>query len=70
MSGYGEMEISMFGFGFSGSGTEVCWSISERTCASSGSGMVAVFGFCGLERDLLRVNDSEGSKSMSKSSKV
>ena len=31
--------------------------------------MVAVFGFCGLERDLLRVNDSEGSKS-SKSSKV
>ena len=32
--------------------------------------MVAVFGFCGLERDLLRVKDSEGSKSMSKSSKV
>ena len=43
--------------------------MSDRTCVSSGSGMVAVFGFCGLERDLLRVNDSEGSKS-SKSSKV
>ena len=60
----------MFGFGFSVSGAEVCWSISERTFVSSCSGMASVFGFCGRERDLLRVNDSEGSKSGSKTSKV
>ena len=68
MSGCGEMRISGCGFGLSVWGAEECWSISERTCASYG--MVVVFGFRGLERDLLRVNDSEGSKSVSKSSKV
>ena len=63
------MGISGCVFGLFVSVAEVCWSMSDRTCASSASGMVVVFGFCGLERDLMRVNDSEGSKS-SKSSKV